>query len=203
MSYFTNLIYEYGLMAMFFIIMIEYACFPISSEIVLPFSGAVASIQNISFFTILPVSILAGLIGTSFCYLVGRIGGATLIHAIIKKFPKAEKGLNASYEKFNKHGAIMVCVGRLIPICRTYIAIIAGAAKLNPFAYFSGTIIGITVWNTLLIGLGYTLQENYKLVAAYYNQYKHFIVPILLLLAATLIIKLIFRKKSQTIKEST
>lgn len=49
MSYITNFIYEHGLLAMFIIIMLEYACFPVSSEIVLPFSGAFASINSISF----------------------------------------------------------------------------------------------------------------------------------------------------------
>ncbi|MDF2845183.1 MAG: hypothetical protein K0R00_3609, partial [Herbinix sp.] len=43
MNTLTNLISDYGLIAMFIIIMLEYACFPVSSEIVLPFCGAVAS----------------------------------------------------------------------------------------------------------------------------------------------------------------
>ena len=36
------LLSQYGLWAIFLIIMLEYACFPISSELVLPVSGLVA-----------------------------------------------------------------------------------------------------------------------------------------------------------------
>lgn len=104
MSYFINLIYEYGLIAMFFLILIEYACFPISSEIVLPFSGAVASYQHISFFVIIIISVFAGLLGTSICYVIGRSGGLPLINRIKKRFPGSAKGLDSSFERFDKYG---------------------------------------------------------------------------------------------------
>lgn len=178
MSYFTNLIYEYGLFAMFFIILIEYACFPISSEIVLPFSGAVASLQNVNYLTILSLSVLAGLIGTSFCYAVGRLGGGALITGLIKKFPKAEKGILSSQEKFKKYGNLAVCFGRLIPICRTYIAFIAGAAGQSLLTYLLSSFVGITIWNAILIGLGYLLRENWDTVGVYYARYKDIMLPL-------------------------
>lgn len=177
-----NLLSRYGLGAMFVIILLEYACFPVSSEIVLPFSGAVASLQDIPFFVILPLSVLAGLIGTAFCYLVGRFGGNALLNKIMKKFPKTEKGITSSREKFEKYGVLAVCVGRLIPICRTYIAFIAGAAGQKPATFFASSAIGITVWNTVLIGLGYTLRENWAEVSAAYTKYKDVLIPLVLIL---------------------
>ncbi len=181
MSYFTNLIYDNGILAMFFIILIEYACFPISSEIVLPFSGAIASVQNINFFTILPASVIAGLIGTSFCYFVGLFGGNKLIESIKVKFPKTENGINSSYLKFQKHGIYAVCFARLIPICRTYIAFIAGSYKQRYLNFLISSAVGITIWNTILIGLGYFLRENWNRVGTYYSEYKAFSVPVLLI----------------------
>ncbi|MDF2473246.1 MAG: associated Golgi protein [Anaerocolumna sp.] len=194
MSYFTNLIYQYGIFAMFFIILIEYACFPISSEIVLPFSGAVASLQNISFLVILPLSVVAGLIGTSFCYIIGRIGGLKLIERIIRRFPKTEKGILSSQTKFQHYGGLAVCFGRLIPICRTYIAFIAGAAGQKYPNFLLGSVIGITLWNTLLIGLGYLLHDKWKIVGNYYERYKDVLIPLLLLIGLYLFVKA--RKKN-------
>lgn len=197
MSYLTNFIYEYGIVAMFIIIMLEYACFPVSSEIVLPFSGAVASINNTNFFVILPLSIIAGLIGTGFCYGVGWFGGGAIINAITRKFPKAKKGIDKAYERFQAHGASTVCIGRVIPLIRTYIALIAGAAKVNPLTYFAASAIGITIWNTLLIGLGYILRENYRQVGDYYVKYKHNLIPVALIFALILLVNFIFRKKKK------
>lgn len=198
MSFFTNLIYEYGLFAMFFIILIEYACFPISSEIVLPFSGAFAALKHINFLVILPLSVLAGLIGTSFCYTVGRLGGNRLIEGIIRKFPKSEKGILSSQAKFNRYGGFAICFGRLIPICRTYIAFIAGAAGQKYPVFFLGSFLGITLWNTLLIGLGYVLHEKWKLVGGYYESYKDIIVPLFLLIGLYLLVKARKKKSSLT-----
>jgi Uncharacterized membrane-associated protein len=198
MNFITDFIYEYGLIAMFIIILLEYACFPVSSEIVLPFSGAVASINHTNFFVILPLSVLAGLIGTGLCYALGWFGGGAIINAITRKFPKSKKGIDSAYEKFNTHGAVTVCIGRVIPLIRTYIALIAGAAKLNPVTYFTASALGITVWNTLLIGLGYILRENYKNVAEYYSRYKHNLIPVFIIFAGIIIANFIIKKMKKS-----
>jgi len=201
MSFMTNLINDYGLIAMFIIIMLEYACFPVSSEIVLPFSGAVASMNHTSFLVILPLSVIAGLIGTGFCYTVGWFGGGALLNAIKKRFPKTGKGINSSYEKFQKNGAAAVCIGRVIPLIRTYIALVAGATKLNPVTYFTYSLLGITVWNTILIGLGYSFRENYDKVAGYYDRYKHNLIPIILLCGITIIGRFIWKRVKKKKKQ--
>lgn len=198
MNFLTNLISEYGLIAMFIIIMLEYACFPVSSEIVLPFCGAVASINHTNFFVILPLSIIAGLIGTGICFTVGWFGGGAILNAITGKFPKTKKGIDAAHEKFNQHGSSAVCIGRVIPLVRTYIALIAGASKMNPITYFTASALGISVWNTLLIGLGYVLRENYKQVGEYYARYKHNLVPVAIICIAALIGNVIYKKRKKS-----
>lgn len=203
MDFLLNFIYEYGLIAMFFLILIEYACFPVSSEIVLPFSGAVASIQHVSFFVIIVVSVVAGLIGTSFCYAVGRFGGVPLIETIKRKFPSSQKGLDNSFEKFNKYGSVAVCVGRVIPICRTYIAFVAGAVKQPYSVFVTSSGIGITVWNIILIGLGYTLRENWKVVGTYYEEYKTIVIPLLILGVVVLLFKVTPLKRLLSKKEES
>lgn len=194
MSFIQEFIAEYGTLAMFIIILLEYACFPVSSEIVLPFSGAIASANHTNFLVILPLSILAGLIGTGICYGVGWFGGGVILHAIVHRFPKAQKGIDHANKKFGEHGGVTVCIGRVIPIIRTYISLVAGAARLSPVTYFTYTFLGITVWNTLLIGLGYTLQENYQKVAGYYERYKYNLIPIAGLCVFTLILNFVYQK---------
>lgn len=195
MNYILSLVYKYGIWAMFFIIMLEYACFPVSSEIVLPFSGAFASINQTPFLVLLPLSILAGLIGTGICYIIGWFGGGAIINAIKHKFPKSERAINASYSKFRENGASAVCIGRVIPLVRTYIALVAGASRLNPLVYFISSAIGITLWNTLLIGLGYTMRENYGKVAIYYERYKHNLIPVFIIFIALIIFSIMYKKQ--------
>lgn len=181
MQILTQFITDYGLFAMILIIFLEYACFPVSSEIILPFSGAVACATNIPFLVILPVSVIAGLSGTCVCYAFGRFGGNAILDKIMTCFPKTAKSIQSSKEKFEFYGNPAVLFGRMIPLCRTYIAFIAGAAKQPLKQYLTFSAIGITIWNTILIGIGYLLKDNWKLVAGYYNNYKNLIIPILLL----------------------
>ncbi len=128
---------------------------------------------------------------------MGWFGGGAIISAIKKKFPKSEKSLNASYDRFHENGASAVCIGRVIPLVRTYIALVAGAAKLKPSVYFPASFLGITIWNTLLIGLGYSLRENYGKVAEYYSRYKHNLIPVLVIAISLLIIQRLYNIKKK------
>ena len=195
MEFISSLFDKYGIISILLIIFLEYACFPISSEIVLPALGAFAKAKNLSFFFLLPCSVIAGLLGTGVCYFIGRIGGTMLLDSISKRFPKMKKGIDASRTKFERYGAVAVCVLRVIPLCRTYIAFIAGTAKQPISIYFSFYLLGITVWNSLLIFLGYFLQDNLDIIQVYYEQYKHLLIPIL----GLLLLFLFLRKKKQPI----
>lgn len=179
---------RYGIFAMILIIFLEYACFPISSELVLPFSGAIARAEEISFFLLLPLSVLAGLFGTGLCYFFGRLGGEALLAKLVTRFPKTKKAMESSRAKFAKYGAGAVCIGRVIPICRTYIAFVAGAVGQSPSVYFPYSFLGITIWNSALLSFGYFLQENWGAVSGYYTQYKQYLIPVLMGIAIVVLL---------------
>lgn len=190
MELLTSLFKKYGLFGLCLMIFLEYACFPISSEIVLPFCGAFAKSYEISFFLLIPGSVLAGLLGTSLCYLIGRIGGTRVLTFLKTRFPKTEKGIAASEEKMERYGALAVCFGRVIPLCRTYIAFIAGSMQQPYRQFLSYSFFGITVWNCVLISLGYLLKSNWNEVQRYYGEYK-----LVLVATAVIILLLLFIKK--------
>lgn len=194
MELLTSLIKKYGLFGLCLMILLEYACFPISSEIVLPFCGAFAKNYEISFFYLIPGSVLAGLLGTSLCYAIGRIGGPRVLSFLKTRFPKTQKGITASEKKMEQYGAFAVCFGRLIPLCRTYIAFIAGSVK-QPFRqYLTYSFLGITVWNCVLISLGYLLKSNWNEVQRYYGEYKQVLVATAVIIVFLLILRKLFAK---------
>lgn len=196
MNSILQFIYDNGIPAMFIIILLEYACFPVSSEIVLPFAGAFAAVKDVPFAVILILSAIAGLLGTSICYFVGRIGGDRLLHRIGTRFPKTKKSIDASYERFEKYGSYIICFGRVIPIIRTYIAFVAGSVRQPYPIFMMFSAIGITVWNCLLIGIGYFLRENWTHAISYYTRYKNILIPALLLVFLFWIARRL-RKKSR------
>ena len=194
MELLTSLIKKYGLFGLCLMILLEYACFPISSEIVLPFCGAFAKSYEISFFYLIPGSVLAGLLGTSLCYAIGRIGGPKVLTFLKTHFPKTEKGITASEKKMEQYGAFAVCFGRLIPLCRTYIAFIAGSVK-QPFRqYLAYSFFGITLWNCVLISLGYLLKSNWNEVQRYYGEYKQVLVATAVIIVFVCFLQKLFVK---------
>lgn len=168
--------------AMLLLILLEYACFPVSSEIVLPFCGALAARQGFFYPLLILLSAIAGLLGTTLCYVVGRIGGKPLLDRIMKRFPKTRRGLEISFTYFHKKGAQIVLLGRFIPLCRTYLGFVAGAMCLPLPIYLSYSFIGIFFWNALLCGLGYFLQDNWPVVTSWYTRYKNILIPALAIL---------------------
>lgn len=77
-------IQNYGTPAIIVLIALEYACFPISSELVLPFAGAFGAGHGTPLFLLIIYSSIAGLIGTTFTYLIGRFGGSPLLDRLMR-----------------------------------------------------------------------------------------------------------------------
>ena len=197
MEQITAIVGEYGLLAIFIMIALEYACFPMPSEVLLPLAGAIAWQGGLGFFPVLLCSVLAGVTGSYLCYGIGMYGGRALINGMIRKFPRTEKGLVAAQKKFDSCSVLSVAVCRVIPLCRTYISFIAGMGRQNPLIFGLSSLSGIVVWNTVLIGLGYIFSDHWKDISVYYGQYKTVIFLLIgLILAAKLIHKFVIRRSA-------
>ncbi len=183
----------YGTPAIILLIAMEYACFPISSELVLPFAGAFGAGTGFSLPLLILYSSAAGLAGTSLTYAIGRYGGSPLLEKIMDRFPSTKKPILASYRTFGNQGRLAVCLGRVIPICRTYIAFVAGACRQSYPVYAIFSSIGIAIWNTLLICLGYYFYNYRNIFFFYFNKYKTFI----LIAGLLIIILLLFSGKDE------
>ena len=166
---------NYGLPAMFLLILLEYACFPVSSEIVLPLAGLVAAGQGLSFPLLIQFSTLAGIGGSLITYAIGRKGGSSLLEKIMHRFPSMEKPILSSYRTFGDHGKSAVFLSRLIPLCRTYIGFVAGAMKQSCSGYILYSAFGIFLWNTVLTSLGYYFYQYKETFFGYFDRYKRWI----------------------------
>ena len=186
---------KYGLIAILLAIAIEYACFPIPSEVVLPLCGALAFTKQYDFFLILFLSLFASLVGSSLCYIIGRTGGVKVINWLKKRYPKSEKGLNEAEIYYTKYSLISVSVGRIIPLCRTYISFISGSAKQNYLKFIFFSSLGIITWNAILITLGYKFYENLDYISKIYNDYKKIIIIIVIIILIISIIVFFINKR--------
>ena len=202
MSIIESLIDPYGLPALFLLILLEYACFPVSSELVLPLAGLLGSRQNMPFVVLVLLSTAAGLIGTFLTYLAGRLGGSPLLERAMKRFPTLEKPILASYRIFGNHGGIAVFLSRLVPLCRTYIGFVAGAVKQPLLSYLLCSAIGILFWNTILTGIGYYFYQYRRVFLQAFVQYRKWIFFGGILILFLLVLRSIGKKSGTDREES-
>lgn len=198
-----SMMMDYGLIAIFCVIALEYACFPLPSEIVLPFAGFIAVSGRIHFLAVVLVSILAGVAGSMLCYLIGYFGGRPLVNQITAKFPGFQPGLAATERWFSRYGGVSVFLGRCVPLFRTYLSFIAGLARQHPAKFVLYSSGGIALWNTVLITAGYLLADNWAAVIGYCKEYSLVAVPLAVLLAAGYVFyKLRARKRDRAAAET-
>ena len=83
-----------------------------------------------------------------------------------------------------------------MPLCRTYISFVAGLAQQNLLTFTLASGLGIGIWNAILVGLGYLLSANWRLVMVYYDKYKFLMLgAFVLAVVAYILLKCYFGKK--------
>lgn len=155
--YFT----QYGAIAIFVIVFLEYMNLPgFPAGIIMPLSGIMAAKGNISFFSVMIITVLAGLLGSVLLYLLGWKGGPIVINAYTRRFPKQKPALDKALAWVQKKGSIGVFVAKLIPMFRTIISIPAGALQMRLTTYLLSSTLGIFVWNFVFVGAGYLMGDR-------------------------------------------
>ncbi|MBQ1275184.1 MAG: DedA family protein [Cellulosilyticum sp.] len=185
-----SLIGQLGYTGVFLVIGLEYACFPIPSEIVLPFVGMSIPQTALEFLPAFLVSIVAGLTGSLVCYLIGLYGGTPLLRKLSERSSQLEKALTIFNHWFEKYGRWAVLFSRIIPLTRTYISLFAGVNKMPLSAFFLYSSTGIAIWNLVLMSLGFYLGHNWQLIEGILNTYSHIV---LILIALVLVGYLAFK----------
>lgn len=189
-----NLIDEYGAYIIFLAIFLEYACFPLPSEVILPLAGAIGYNANISPVLMIALSSIAGLLGALLCYYLGVLGSLPF-------FKPESKEENDSISFYEKYGNWAILFGRLIPLCRTYISFIAGVKKHKVWKYILFSSIGIIIWNSILITLGYVFYDNIDIISIWYSEYKFIILGLICIIFIIVIIKKIKKRKKPISKD--
>lgn len=185
----------FGYPGVFLAVFLEYACFPLPSEILLPFIGLLASYGNFSFVGVIALSTVAGLIGSTICYIIGYYGGSPIIKWLCSKSSGANKSFNKLDLFLDKYGKSAVFLSRLLPLTRTYISLAVGAVKMRYSQFILYSFGGITIWNIVLISLGYFLGENTDLIEKILKDYSIVAISILIIICIFVGYKLIKKKK--------
>lgn len=195
LDYIINIIESLGYFGVFLSVFLEYACLPLPSEILLPFIGVLSSYGTFNLVTAIAVSVFAGLLGSTICYYIGYFGGSPILDWLSNKSSGAKKSLDKLNIFLTKYDKYAVLIARMFPLTRTYVSLAVGAVKMKYRTFISYSFVGIVIWNSILISLGYFLGENTPLIESILTKYTF--VAIGLLVIALCILAYYFIKKTR------
>lgn len=147
---------RYGLIFVFLIIFLEYLNFPgLGAAIIMPAIGMAVAKSGVNFFLALGISIVAGELASYVLYLIAYWFGQPILTKIYNKFHKSRKSIDKVCLYMENYGDKGVLITRLIPAVRTLIPVVAGMFRMNIIKFSVYSIIGIAIWNSVLMYAGY------------------------------------------------
>src|ERR1700686_526964 len=173
-NWLISLVASWGYIAIFVTMVGESAGLPISSEIVVPLGGALASQSKlglggtiVELAEVVLVSSLANLTGSLIAFwLTRRYGERVVLSRAGRRMGLSRGHLRLANRFFDRFGLWAVFVGRLLPIVRTYISFPAGLSRIGYVKFTLATMAGAIPWNFALAYAGYNLGQHYQPVAA-------------------------------------
>ncbi len=166
-----SLISQLGYAGIFFLMILESMIVPIPSELVLPFAGFLIHEGRFSTFWVVVASSLGSIVGSLLSYAMGKYGGNALVVRYGKYLLLDEEDLRKTEAWFARKGEITIFFGRFIPVVRHLISIPAGIGNMNLKKFCLYTLLGATLWNGILIYVGYYLGQNW-------NSFRHYTEPL-------------------------
>jgi membrane protein DedA with SNARE-associated domain len=168
-----SLVSAWGYVAIFVTMVGESAGLPISSEIVVPLGGALASLNKlglgspvIELILVVLIASLANLTGSLIAFYLTRRFGEKVVLSRFGRWMGLSKGhLRLANRFFDKWGLWAVFLGRLLPIIRTYISFPAGLSKIGYVKFIVVSLLGAIPWNAGLAYAGYLAGQHWEQVA--------------------------------------
>jgi membrane protein DedA with SNARE-associated domain len=188
-----NTVASWGYSGIFGLMVLESSSLPVPSEVILPFSGYLVSIGQLNFWVTVAVATVAAIIGSLIDYYIGLKGVEALAkRRVLGRFLFSKDQLALASKWFDKYGAIIIFLARLIPGIRTLISFPAGAAKMPITKFLVFTVAGCLLWNSVLIYVGYYLGSNWTEVAGFSH---YIIIAVIAALVALAVAYLIVRNR--------
>jgi len=162
---------SYGLLAIFVTMVLESACIPVPSEVVVPLGGVLAAQHHVALWQVVVVATFANLVGSVIIYLVGQYGGRGLILRYGRHFRLSGHHLEFAERWFERRGQWTVFLTRMLPGVRSFISLPAGIARMPMLRFALYTTLGSIPWNLALAYLGYLFGSNWERLQGYLHQY--------------------------------
>lgn len=158
---------------------------PIPSEVILPLAGFTASRGDLTLPGVLLAATVGSVLGALILYAFGAWIGRERLYHLTNRFGRyfliSESDLDRADAWFSQHQAKAVVIGRLVPGVRSVISLPAGVTRMPLTTFTLYTTLGSLLWNSLLVGAGYVLGNQWDRVGGVVSWAQYVVIALILL----------------------
>ena len=131
-------------------------------------AGAVCARGNLNIWAMLGLLAFAAFAGNAVNYSVGRFIGPRVFKSSYRLLNK--QYLDRAHGFFEQYGGKAIVLGRFVPIVRTFVPFVAGAASMAAATFVTYNLIGAVAWVFLCLFAGFwfgnmtIVKNNFSLV---------------------------------------
>ena len=131
-------------------------------------AGALCATGELSIAAMLGLLVFAAFAGNAVNYTVGRFIGPRVFQSSHRLLNKDY--LDRAHAFFEQYGGKAIVLGRFIPIVRTFVPFVAGAAQMTTASFVAYNAVGAVAWVSLCLGAGWffgnipIVKNNFSLV---------------------------------------
>ncbi len=155
---------------------------PLPSEIVLPLAGFTASQGSFTLTEAILWTTIGSVVGAIVMYGIGAWFGRDRMYAVWRVLPLVKtEDLERTEAWFARYGRHTVFFGRMIPIFRSLISVPAGIERMPLVPFLLLTTAGSLIWNSIFVGAGYALGEQWHRVEDYAGTFQKVVIVLVVL----------------------
>jgi len=131
-------------------------------------AGALCATGELSLPAMLALLVFAAFAGNTVNYAIGRYIGPRVFQSSHRLLNKGY--LDRAHAFFEGYGGKAIVLGRFVPIVRTFVPFVAGAAQMATGTFVLYNIVGAGAWVSLCLGAGWffgnipVIKNNFSLV---------------------------------------
>jgi membrane protein DedA with SNARE-associated domain len=167
-----DVVHSLGYVGVFVLIVAGSLYLPVPTELTLPLFGFLIGNGRLSLVPVLLTATAARVCAALILYAVGLRLREARLRRVIKHFERYKLLFVSDFERasavFERHGGKAILVGHLIPGVGALVSVPAGLKRMPLRWRFLGyTILGCSIWNSSLIGLGWALGGRWRIVEVF------------------------------------
>lgn len=166
-----QMIEQLGYVGIAILMFVETVFPPLPSEVIMPLAGLCAAGGALSLPGAIAASTGGAMAGKAAWYFGARAVGSGRLRVLMLRHGRwltlDWREVERAQDWLERHGAVFVCLGRMVPTIRSVISIPAGLLRMPLSHFLLWSTLGTAVWTTALAVAGHILGQRYTAVERY------------------------------------